>query len=149
MIAALLLAASAKVPIGIYGRWGAFRDGARCYAISAPVQAGAAGGGFASIATRFGRDRRNAIFIRLSATRSRLAPVTLAIGERRFALVGSDRAVWAPDAATDHAIVAAMRGGRSLSVAAVSARGRAFADTYALAGAASAIDAAALGCAGR
>ena len=37
------------------------------------------------------------------------APVTLAIGERRFVLTGNDRAVWSPDAATDRAIVAAVR----------------------------------------
>ena len=74
--------------------------------------------------------------------------MTLAIGERRFTLSANTDAAWAPDAATDRAIVAAMRGARSMSVAAVSARGRAFADTYALAGAATAIDAAALGCAG-
>ena len=39
-----------------------------------------------------------------------------------------------------------MRGGRSMSVEAVAPHGRPFADVYALAGAATAIDAAALGC---
>ena len=43
-------------------------------------------------------------------------------------------------------LTAAMREGRSLSVESVSASGAPFADSYSLKGAASAIDAAALGC---
>lgn len=144
----LVLALAAKAAIGVWGRWGAFRDGSRCYAISAPVEAGASGRApFASVAARFGRERRAALFIRLSAERSQLAPVTLAIGERRFTLSADTSAAWSPDAATDRAIVTAMRGARSMSVSAVSARGRPFADTYALTGAATAVDAATLGCA--
>lgn len=146
MSVALLIAV--KVAIGVWGRWGAFQNDGRCYAISAPVRAGASGRApFASVAARFGRERRAALFVRLSAQRSPFAPVTLAIGERRFTLSADAGAAWAPDAATDRAIVAAMRGARSMSVSAVSARGRPFADTYALTGAATAIDAAAVGCA--
>jgi hypothetical protein len=63
-------------------------------------------------------------------------------------LTGNDRAVWSPDAATDRAIVAAMRGARSMSVSTLNRAGRPFADSYALGGAATAIDAATLGCAG-
>lgn len=147
MLLALLLAGE-RSAIGVYDAWGAFRDGdpPRCYAISAPVQQRR--GPFASVAARFGRDRRAALFVRLSMPRSERAAVTLAIGERRFTLAGNARAAWSPDAATDRAIVAAMRGGRSMSVSAVSAGGRPFADSYALGGAATAIDAATLGCAG-
>jgi len=75
--------------------------------------------------------------------------VTLSIGERRFQLVGGASDAWAPDARTDAAIVAAIRSARSMSVESVDAQGRPFADTYALRGAATAIDAAALGCAQR
>lgn len=151
MIALALAAAGAPAVIGVWERWGAFRRAGTCYAIAAPVQSGGMDRvrPFASVATRFGRDRRNALFVRLSATRREDTPVTLAIGERRFTLAGNARAAWAPDAATDRAIVAAMRGARSMSVSAVSARGRPFADTYVLPGAATAIDAAALGCARR
>ncbi|OWK32221.1 hypothetical protein [Sphingomonas mucosissima] len=143
-LAALL--AGDREPVGIYGAWGAFRQGEppRCYAISAPVRSRT--GAFASVATRFGRSGRAAIYIRLSQPRAQAAPVTLAIGERRFSLSGKDRAVWSPDAATDRAIVSAMRGGRSMSISAVSLRGRPFADSYALTGAATAIDAATLAC---
>lgn len=147
MIAALaLLLVAERVAIGVYDAWGAFRDDAppRCYAISAPVRAG--GDAFASVAARFGRERRAALYVRLSRPRRASAPVTLSIGERRFTLSGNARAAWSPDAATDRAIVAAMRGARSMSVAAVSATGRPFADSYALGGAATAIDAATVGC---
>lgn len=145
--AALLLLAGERTSIGIYDAWGAFRDDepARCYAITASVRSGDRA--FASVATRFGRNGRRALYIRFSTRRNTAAPVTLAIGERRFTLTGNDRAAWSPDVSTDRAIVAAMRGARSMSVAAVSAAGRAFADSYALGGAASAIDAATLGCA--
>ena len=44
------------------------------------------------------------------------------------------------------ALVAAMRGGRSMSIESVAENGAPFVDVYALAGAATAIDAAALGC---
>jgi len=145
--AALLLAAATA--IGVWDRWGAFRADARCYAISAPVRTGGRGRASASVAAGFGQSRRAALFVRLSAARSPLAPVTLAIGERRFTLSASRTAAWSPDAATDRAIVAAMRGSRSMSVSAVSASARPFADTYALRGAATAIDAAVLACAGR
>lgn len=146
MLAVTALLAGERTSVGIYGAWGAFREGepARCYAISAPVRARA--GGFASVAARFGRAGRAALYIRLSQPAVQAAPVTLAIGERRFTLSGNGRAAWSPDAATDRAIVAAMRGGRSMSVSAVSRRGRPFADSYALTGAATAIDAATLAC---
>ena len=78
-----------------------------------------------------------------------VAAVTLSVGERRFALVGRGADAWATDGPSDRAIVAAMRGGRSMSVETVAAGGAPFADVYALTGAATAIDAAALACAGR
>ncbi|MCC2979611.1 invasion associated locus B family protein [Sphingomonas sp. IC4-52] len=143
------LLAGERATVGIYGAWGAFRQGspASCYAISAPTRARTEG--FASVAARFGRSGRPAIYIYLSQRRAQAAPITLAIGERRFTLSGNTRSAWSPDAATDRAIISAMRGGRSMSISAVSMRGRPFADSYALSGAATAIDAAALECARR
>ncbi|ONF95262.1 invasion associated locus B family protein [Sphingomonas jeddahensis] len=148
ILALALLLAGERTAIGVYDAWGAFRDGVppRCYAISAPVRSGSRA--FVSVAARFGRTRRAALYVRLSQPRGTSTPVTLSIGERRFTLSGSARAAWSPDAPTDRAIVAAMRGGRSMSVSAVSAAGRPFADSYALGGAATAIDAATLGCGG-
>ncbi|MDQ1232386.1 hypothetical protein QE379_003812 [Sphingomonas sp. SORGH_AS 879] len=136
----------ARETIGIYKGWGAFRDPDRCYAIAKPVLANGRTDGFASVGTWPARRLRESFHLHLSAPRDRAASVTLAIGERRFPLVGGERDVWPPDAATDHALVTAMRSGRSMSVSAVDPRHRPFADTYALAGAAAAIDAATLAC---
>ena len=146
---ALQAAATSRQALGIYDLWGAFRDAApaRCYAIAEPV--GRRRGPFASIATWPSEGARNQLHIRLSRPRAPSARVTLSIGERRFELLAGDADAWSPDPRTDAAIVTAIRSGRSMSVETVSARGAPFADTYALRGAATAIDAAAVGCAGR
>ena len=147
----LLLLAQARVPLGTFEGWGAFRDPSplRCFAIARPVEKHANAQPFASVAT-WPRDAvRNQLHIRLSRARAPDARVTLSIGEPRFELQAGDADAWAPDARTDAAIVAAMRAGRSMSVETMGANGAPFADSYALRGAATAIDAAALGCAGR
>lgn len=149
MLALLLLMAQGREAIGVQGGWGAFRDRepARCFAIARPVAAGGRSTGFASVATWPGRGLRNSLHIRLSRARDRSAGVTLTVGERRFRLAANTADAWAADAPSDRAIVAALRSGRSMSVEAVGLGGRPFADTYALSGAATAIDAAALACA--
>ncbi len=133
--------------IGIHHRWGAFRAGdpRRCYAIAQPVR-GTAGRPFASVSHWPGAGVRAQLHVRLSRRRSERARVVLAIGERRFELKAGAIDAWAADPAADRAIVAAMRGGRSMSVETTAANGAPFADVYALNGAASAIDAAALAC---
>ncbi len=138
----------ARETIGVYKSWGAFRDAApsRCYAIARPAKAGGRSGGWASVATWPGRGLRSSLHIRLSRHRDRSAPVTLTVGERRFELTANSVDAWAADAPSDRAIAAAIRSGRSMSVEAVAEGGRPFADVYVLAGAATAIDAAALGC---
>jgi hypothetical protein len=145
LVALLLL--GARETIGVYGGWGAFSDDSprRCYAIAQPVDP-AQRAGFLSIAAWPGQNIRNQLHVRLSRPRAGTARVTLSIGERRFDLVAGDVDAWAPDARTDAAIVAAMRSSRSLSVEALGRNGAPFADTYQLAGAATAIDAAALAC---
>lgn len=150
-LALLASPAAARDTIGIYQGWGAFRDAvpARCYAIARPIAAGGRSGGFASVATWPGRGLRNSVYVRLSRERDRAQGVTLSVGERRFRLVATGVDAWATDAPSDRALVSAIRSGRSMSVEAVGVGGRPFADVYALAGAATAIDAAALGCATR
>jgi hypothetical protein len=56
---------------------------------------------------------------------------------------------WAPNPRVDAAIVAAVRSGEDMAVSSISVKGTTFTDRYRLQGAASAIDAAALGCARR
>jgi hypothetical protein len=146
---ALAVQAQGREALGVFDAWGAFRDAApaRCYAIGQPVRA--RNGAFASIANWPRSGARGQVHIRLSRTRDPRAKVTLAIGERRFELIAGASDAWAPDARTDRAIVAAIRSSRSMSVESVARGGGAFADVYALKGAATAIDAAAMGCARR
>lgn len=152
--AAALIAApgAARESVGTFGRWGAFRDTGptRCFAIAEPVQAvrGAGGRPFASVARWPGTGARAQLHLRLSRPRDPRAAVTLSVGERRFRLTAGPLDAWAPDAATDRAIVAAMRSGRSLSVESLGDDRRPIADVYALHGAATAIDAAMLACTG-
>jgi hypothetical protein len=148
---ALLLLLQARVPLGIFDGWGAFRDPSplRCFAIAQPVEKHRDAKPFASVATWPRDGVRNQLHISLPRARAADARVTLSIGERRFELQAGDADAWAPDPRTDAAIVAAMRAGRSMSVETMGANGAPFADSYALRGAATAIDAAALGCAGR
>lgn len=144
--------AQARESLGVYDRWGAFRDASprRCYAIALPVQRGGNPGWrpFAAIGSWPGQGARGQFHVRLSRDRDPRARVTLSIGERRFDLVAGNADAWAPDSRTDAAIIAAMRSGRSMSVETLGKSGP-FADSYTLRGAATAIDAAALGCVGR
>lgn len=151
MIALALALLFARDALGTYDGWGAFRDASplRCYAIAKPVEKHADSQPFASIANWPKDGVRNQLHIRLSRARAPNARVTLSVGERRFDLKAGDSDAWAPDARTDQAVVAAIRSGRSMSVETVAANGAPFADTYALKGAATAIDAVALGCAGK
>ncbi len=144
--------ADARTTLGAFDNWAAFRDEAppRCFAIAEPVRG--SGGrirAFSSVATWPAAGVRGQLHIRLGRARRLDAPVTLSIDDRRFALVASATDAWAPDARADAAIVAAMRSARAMSIATVAATGGGFAETYALKGAATAIDAAALGCARR
>ena len=139
--------AAARDSLGMFEAWGAFRDPAapRCYAISKPV--GRKGSGFAAVGSWPRQRVRGQVHFRLSRLRAEKAPVILNVGERRFALVAGQADAWAPDPRADAAIIAAMRSASSMSVQTQGANGRGFADTYRLRGAATAIDAAALGCA--
>ena len=152
VLALLALAgtAQARESLGVFEDWGAFRDAQpqRCFAIAEPVRSG---GGkwrpFASIAHWPAQGVRGQIHIRLSREVRPGAKITLSVDDRRTTLIGAGADAWAPDRRIDAAIVAAIRSGRAMSVSTVAANGRGFADTYRLKGAATAIDAAALGCA--
>ena len=141
----------ARDALGIFDSWGAFRDARplRCFAIAEPAESPAARGWrpFASVATWPGSGVHGQLHIRMSRAKRPGAQVTLSIAERRFPLVSGKAEAWAPNAQSDAAIVAAMRSGSSMSISGVSVEGTGFADTYTRRGAATAIDAAALGCA--
>lgn len=143
-------AAQARESLGVFEAWGAFRDAQpqRCFAIAEPAR----GGGskwrpFASIANWPAQGVRGQVHIRLSREKRADAIITITVDDRRTTLIGSGADAWAPDKRIDAAIIAAIRSGRSMSISTVAATGGGFADTYALKGAATAIDASALGCA--
>jgi len=149
---ALLAAVPQRMPLGVWQRWAALREmpGPRCFAVAQPLRRDGSTdrrGGYALVAARQGAARAPSLRLRLSRERGAGAPLTLVIGERRFALAGAGTEARAADAATDRAIVGAMRGAGAMTLATLDAAGRALADTYPLAGAATAIDAAQLGCA--
>lgn len=152
IFAATLLWASpgnARDALGIYGQWGAFRDSKpyRCFAIAQPVRrSDSAWQPFASIAHWPGQRVRGQLHVRMSLERRADAPVILTIGSQRFQLVAGTVNAWAPHPRVDAAIVAAIRSGEEMTISSVSAKGAPFNDRYRLQGAASAIDAAALGC---
>ena len=154
----LLLAAGWAAPaaaqpqqLGVYGDWGAFRDGARCYAITQPQEAPPAQGwqAFASVGHWPGRRGAGQLHVRLSREKRQGSAVLLRIDGRSFQLAGGGREAWAPDARADSEIQAAMRTGLSLVVETRSSQGLIVRDFYRLRGAATAIDAAAIACARR
>lgn len=151
MLAMALVAApaSSRDSLGVFDSWGAFRDAEvpRCYAVAQPAtRAGGRWRPFAAVGSWPRANVRGQVHIRLSREIAARSPLTLAIGEQRFTLVGGGADAWAPDRQSDAAIVAAMRSAPSMSVSARARTGAGFADTYRLRGAATAIDAAALGC---
>jgi hypothetical protein len=138
----------AKERLGAYQSWAAFKDAdvPRCYAIGAPDESSGKGG-YVSIGFWPKRGLSHQVYVRLSRNRSAAAGIRLTAGGRRFQLKADGNGGWAKDRAMDLAIIAAIRASQSLSVQSSGPNGGNIIDAYALRGAASAIDAAALGCA--
>lgn len=146
---ALATPAAARENLGIFEAWGAFRDTQppRCFAIAEPVRPApkdAQWRPFASIAVWPALRTRDQLHIRLRHSRPQGSRVTLAIGRNRFPLIAGGADAWSPDPRADAAIVAAMRSAETMIVSTAGSS-----DTYRLRGAATAIDAATLGCARR
>jgi hypothetical protein len=156
VLLALAAPAAAKDSLGVFGDWGAFRDPAvpRCYAIAAaqnarsgePLRQGS-GQAYASVGTWPRRQVRGQLHFRLSRASAPSATISLSIGGQRFELTGGGADAWARDRRMDAAIVAAMRSAGSMSVSARDRAGNRFTDRYSLEGAATAMDAATVGCA--
>ena len=142
----------ARDSLGMFESWGAFRDPAvpRCYAIAMadkPRGAKVDFQAYADVGHWPKRALRNQIHFRLSKRLAPNAAIRLKVDSQQFTLAGGGGDAWAADRRMDAAIVAAMRSGKAMRVRARAADGREVNDYYALPGAASAIDAAALGCA--
>ena len=166
LLLALLLAAPpalARDALGIFSSWAAFRDPATplCYAIAQPVSGPTAAKSdsppdyqpYAAIGTWPRRGVHGALHLRLSHRLAPGSPITLSLaggsgGGKHFHLVGGGGDAWPASPRDDAAIAATLRSSTTLTVSARTTTGHNFADTYPLAGAATAIDAAAIGCAG-
>lgn len=155
VLAALVLGgtAAARDSLGVFGTWGAFRDPAvpRCYAIAMAEKVSGREQTFQPFLT-VGywpkRGIRGAVHVRLAR---RLAPgssINVSFPEANFTLQAGQADAWPSDQRANAAIVAQLRTAPRVVVTAQGADGRKFRDSYVLGGVASAMDAAALGCAG-
>ena len=152
--AMLLLAAApalARDALGMFGSWGAFRDAQmpRCYAIAmaAPSTKTREFQPYADVAWWPRAGVRGQVHFRLSRKLQPGSAITLMIGGTRVALTGGGADAWASDKRGDAAVIAAMRVAGTMAISARDASGHAFSNTWDLTGAATAIDAATLGCA--
>lgn len=141
---------AAKDALGIFNGWGAFRDPEvpRCYAIaeSEDITGKAERKSFATVGFWPDRKIRRQFHVRLSRDRSSNSRVIVSIGSRRFRLTANRSNGWSQDKRMDAAIVAALRSATSMTVESVGRDGKPIVDAYLLRGAATAIDAASLGC---
>ena len=143
--------ALARDSLGMFGRWASFRDSQvpRCYAIAmaAPSTKQREYQPYADVAWWPRQQVRGQIHFRLSRKLQANAPIILSIGDQKIALTGGGGDAWAPDKRGDAAVIAAMRSATNMTVTARDAGGNGFSNTWDLSGAATAMDAAAVGCA--
>lgn len=151
LAATIAPAATARDSLGVYARWGVFRDPLvpRCYAIAMaePSLKARQFQPYASIGTWPRRAVRGQVHVRLSRRTAPGARIILSLAGQRFVLSGGGGDAWAADRRMDAAIVATMRSASSMTVSARDTAGNAISSTWLLEGAASAMDAAAIACA--
>ena len=142
-------AAAQQQSLGVFGLWGAFAGQSRCYAISEPVQGRRNGPAraFASVGWFPAQGVKGQLHIRFAEPKRQGSAVLLRIDGRTFQLIGGGQDAWAPDARADAEIVAAMRSGLEMRVETRNLRGGVIREGFALRGAATALDAAAIACA--
>lgn len=140
---------AAKDDLGVFERWAAFRDPdvPRCYAIASAETNRGTSTAYATVGTWPRRDVRGQVHFRLSRELHDNPRLALFLGGRRFDLTGGGVDAWAVDRRGDAAILAAMRSAERMSLSATDRSGRRFTDRYRLAGVATALDAATVGCA--
>ena len=150
-LALLPSAATARDSLGVYAKWGVFRDPLvpRCYAIAMaePSLKAREFQPYASIGTWPRRTVRGQVHFRLSRRTAPASRIVLSLGGQRFVLTGGGGNAWAADQRMDAAIVAAMRSAPSMTVSARDIAGNPISSTWLLEGAASAMDAASIACA--
>lgn len=129
------------------GQWAAIDFGPRCEARGAALSAKRGTSPFAGFGFDRGGPRQGRFYVRLSRAARPGASVIATIGLQPFLLVGKGEWAWSRDPAQQRAMLDAARYGDSMRVEARDRGGRRIVDRYRLAGAATAIDAAAAECA--
>jgi hypothetical protein len=133
------------------GQWAAVRYGTQCEAAARPLLPAARRQPQSRAGFSFGRAGRQAgeFHARLSRAPRPGSSVMLTIGDRPFLLVTRGNWAWSSGPAQDLAIIDAARAATSMRIESRDGSGRRFTDRYLLAGAPTAIDAAAAACAGK
>ena len=131
------------------GGWAAIDFGAQCEARAKGLWAKSDTQPYAGFAFEAGRARQGQFYVHLSRPARQDASAIATIGTQPFLLAGRGQWAWSRNAEQQRAILDAARYGRGLRVESRDERGRRIVDHSALAGAASAIDAAAAACAGK
>ena len=133
------------------GQWSALQseDGRHCQAVARSLRDVPKGTEQARATFAFDAlgPRRGEFHVRLSRTARPGSSVILSVGDQPFQLVARGPEAWSFGPAQEAGIIAAARVASGMRVEARDPSGRRFIDRYLLAGAPSAIDAAAAGCA--
>lgn len=131
--------------------WAAIDRGGVCEALARSVRLAAKGRVQAVAGFSFSRDRRRwgEFHARLSRAARPGSSVMLSIGGQQYLLVSNGGWAWSRGPAQEQAIIAAARVAPAMRIDARDSAGRRFRDAYLLAGAPTAIDAAAAACSRR
>jgi len=131
--------------------WAAIDRGPTCEALSRSLRVATKGKVQANAGFAFTADRKRwgEFHARLSRVPRAGSSVMLTVGDEQFLLVSRGDWAWSRGPLQEQAIIAAARASSGMRVEARDGGGRRFVDPYALAGAPTAIDAAAAACAGK
>lgn len=130
------------------GSWAAIDRGDVCSALGRSARIAATGKVQASAGFTFARDRKRwgEFHARLSHVPRAGSSVILSVADQPFLLTARGDWAWSRGPLQEQAIIAAARGASGMRIDGRDIAGRRFADPYALAGAPTAIDAAAARC---
>ncbi len=136
---------------GIFFGWGVFTENRpkNCFAATRPAVRSGDGSASPHASISFGPGRPGELYVRLRAVPRAGSSVLLRIDGRSFPLAARGHDAWLADARATQIVVALMRTGTTMTVETRAKSGARIRDIYALKGAASAIDAAAVACARR
>jgi hypothetical protein len=141
--------AQAPSPIGKYSAWGAYSynsGGSKvCYVLTIPQVKKPDkvdhGDNFFLVSQKPGQNVAYEPQFMAGYELKADSKVTVTVGNKSFAMFVSGKSAWMENAAEEPQLLAAMKGGQSMSIAATSKRGTATSYTYSLSGISKALDA--------